>query len=99
MLTFLRRHTAISGNKDGNRRQTMTDHFLREGPLPRRITRPFDMRFGKVGNTVNTFPPTAGLQYVGHVPTVHLERVPMRIPTANVDDRSHVPALYAGDPR
>ncbi len=95
----LRLHAIITGNRDGNRRQETTDHLLGSGPLPTRIIRPTDMRFGKVGPNVNTFPVTAGMQFIGHVPLVHLERTPMLIPSANVDNRAHVPALYAGDPQ
>lgn len=99
VIGWIRKHGVISRNSDGNRRQTMTDHFLNEGPLPDKIDRPFDMRFGPVGKGVNTFPTTGGMQYIGHVPLVHVMRTPTANPSVQADDRAHVGAIYAGNPQ
>jgi len=97
---WIRKHGVITGNSDGNRRQNTTDHYLNEGPLPDKIERPFDMRFGPAGpRGIATHPATGGLQYIGHVPLVHVMRTPMANPTIASDDRAHVGAIYAGNPQ
>ena len=99
-LNFLRRHFVIPrGQEAGHSEQIRTDAELYFGPPPDKVDRPGDMRLGIIGRGVNAFPPTWGMEYVGHVPQVHLMKSPTLQPGNTFDDKSTVPAIFAGNPQ
>lgn len=86
------------GQESGHSEQLTTDHELETGGAPFMIDRIQSLQRGKIGPNVNSFPMTAGMQYVGHVPLVQLRRGPTLTPGNAVDDRAIVPAVFAGNP-
>lgn len=86
------------GADSGHSEQLRTDTDLELGPAPNRIDRPISLSRGLTGPRVNSFPMTAGMEYIGHVPLVQLRRGPSMHPGNAIDDRAAIPAVYAGNP-
>lgn len=99
MRLFLRRHFVIPrGEESGHREQIRTDNRLQLGPPPDKIDRPGDLQRGIIGPAgVNAWPPTGGLQYIGHVPLVHVMRGPVLKSTGLIDEKVSIPAVFAGE--
>ncbi len=53
---------------------------------------------GKVGPNVSSFPPTGGMQFLGHIPMVHRAQGIVPIPGNSTDDRAFIPAILSGNP-
>jgi len=101
MMGALRRHFIIPRGTQATAHEAIPSlpEQWASGPAPDKIDRPGDLRMGIVGRGVNSFPPTGGLLYVGHVPLVHLMRSPTLQPGNTFDDRSNIPGIFAGDPQ
>lgn len=88
-------HTAPSGASE----QLRTDADLQIQPGPDRIDRQQHANIrGKIGPNVSAFPMTGGMEYVGHVPIVHVAQGVTQQPGGGVDDRAAIPAVFAGNP-
>lgn len=87
------------GADNGRSALTDTDRELQLGPVPERVDRQVMVgNRGKIGPNVSGFPPTGGLEFLGHVPTVHVVDGVVPSPTTAIDDTVGVPAIFAGNP-
>jgi len=77
-----------------------TDHELQTGPGVDGIDHMQNANnHGKIGNNVSGFPTTGGMNFIGHVPIVHVAQgVGNNIPGNGIDDNAVIPAIFAGNP-
>lgn len=95
MRTFL----IPKGADNGRPEAEPTAQQLQQGPTPNRVDRQLMVgNRGKTGPNTNAFPNTGGLQYLGHVPTEHVQDAVLSAPIPTIDDRAGIPAIFAGNP-
>lgn len=86
-------------NDNGRPEINPTDRQLELGPTPERIDRQLMIgNTGLSGPNTNTFPATGGLEYLGHIPTEHVQDAVLAPPIPSIDDRQGIPAIFAGNP-
>lgn len=93
----LRIATGESGSRNGIQIPTGWEQDI---PLPNPIDRPNRANDrGIIGpHRMDSFPTTGGLEFVGHVPIVHIAQGVVPRQSNIIDDYSEVPAIFVGNP-
>lgn len=88
----------LRGHSAGRSSQIKTDPDLQLGPGPERIDRILNANNrGVTGDGTSTFPGTAGLVRIGHVPLARPSGK-ARIAVRTIADDAQIPAVFAGNP-
>jgi hypothetical protein len=88
----------LRGHSAGRSQVIRTDPDLQLGPDPERIDRIlYANNTGVTGDGTSSFPSTAGMEHIGHVPLAHGPGTAV-IAVRTVADDAQIPAVYAGNP-